>query len=76
MTKQDTYQVLATLQAFYPDSFRGMTDSAAQLKVTLWQEQFADEPATFPFPPSWIRSYWRPLTKRHGRTGLSVCADG
>ena len=41
MTKQDTYQVLATLQAFYPDSFRGMTDSAAQLKVTLWQEQFA-----------------------------------
>lgn len=46
MTKQDTYQVLATLQAFYPDSFRGMTDAAAQLKVTLWQEQFADEPAT------------------------------
>lgn len=29
MTKQDTYQVLATLQAFYPDSFRGMTDAAA-----------------------------------------------
>ncbi len=46
MTKQDTYQVLATLQAFYPDSFRGMTDTAAQLKVTLWQEQFADDPAT------------------------------
>ncbi len=44
MTKQDTYQVLAALQAFYPDSFRGMTDAAAQLKVTLWQEQFADEP--------------------------------
>lgn len=46
MNKQDTYQVLATLQAFYPDSFRGMTDTAAQLKLTLWQEQFADEPAT------------------------------
>ena len=45
MTKQDTYQVLATLQAFYPDSFRGMTDAAANLKVKLWQEQFADEPA-------------------------------
>lgn len=44
MTKQDTYQVLATLQAFYPESFRGMTDAAAQLKVTLWQKQFADEP--------------------------------
>lgn len=46
MTKQDTYQVLATLQAFYPEAFRGMTDAAAQLKVTLWQKQFADEPAT------------------------------
>lgn len=45
MTKKETYQVLVTLQAFYPDSFRGMTDDAAQLKVTLWQEQFADEPA-------------------------------
>lgn len=45
MTKQDTYQVLAMLQAFYPDAFRGMSDTAAQLKVTLWQEQFADEPA-------------------------------
>lgn len=46
MTKQDTYQVLAVLQAFYPDAFRGMTDAAVQLKVALWQEQFADEPAT------------------------------
>lgn len=46
MTKQDAYQVLAILQAFYPDAFRGMTDAAVQLKVALWQEQFADEPAT------------------------------
>lgn len=46
MTKQDTYQVLAVMQAFYPDAFRGMTDAAAQLKLELWQEQFADEPAT------------------------------
>lgn len=46
MTKQDTYKVLAMLQAFYPDAFRGMTDQAAQMKVTLWQKQFADEPAT------------------------------
>lgn len=44
MTKQDAYQVLAVLQAFYPDSFRGCTDAAAQMKVTLWQEAFADEP--------------------------------
>ena len=46
MTKQDTYQVLAVLQAFYPDSFRGCTDGAAQMKVTLWQEAFADEPGS------------------------------
>lgn len=44
MTKQDTYQLMAVLQAFYPDSFRGMTDAAAQMKVSLWQEAFADEP--------------------------------
>lgn len=46
MTRQDTYQMMAVLQAFYPDSFRGLSDDAAQMKVTLWQEQFADEPAT------------------------------
>lgn len=44
MTKQDTYQVLAVLQAFYPDAFRGCTEAAAQMKLTLWQEAFADEP--------------------------------
>lgn len=46
MTKQETYQLMLVLQAFYPDSFRGMTDAAAQMKLTLWQEQFADEPGT------------------------------
>lgn len=44
MTKKDTYQLLAVLQAFYPDSFRGLTDAATQMKVSLWQEAFADEP--------------------------------
>ena len=44
MTKADTYQVLAILQAFYPDSFRGMTEQAAQMKVGLWQDMFSDEP--------------------------------
>lgn len=44
MTKQATYQLMAVLQAFYPDSFRGLSDAAAQLKVTLWQEAFADDP--------------------------------
>lgn len=44
MTKESTYQLMAVLQAFYPDSFRGMTDTAVQMKITLWQEAFADEP--------------------------------
>lgn len=45
MTRQETYQVMALLQATYPDSFRGMSDAAAQVKVNLWAELFADEPA-------------------------------
>lgn len=44
MTKQDTYQVLAVLQVFYRDSFQELSNEAAQLKVELWQELFADEP--------------------------------
>lgn len=44
MTKQDTYQLMAVLHALYPDSFRGMSDTAAQLRVSLWQEAFADDP--------------------------------
>ena len=43
MTKQETYRILATLQAIYPDSFRGMTEAAAQLKVELWHKILADE---------------------------------
>ena len=46
MTKQETYQVLATLQAFYPDAFRGMSEEATQLKIELWREMFADEPGS------------------------------
>lgn len=44
MTKKDAFLVLATLQANYPDSFRGMSQAAADAKVNLWAEMFADEP--------------------------------
>ena len=44
MTRQDTYKMWAVLQAFYPDSFRGMTDDATKMKVSLWHEAFADDP--------------------------------
>ena len=44
MTKQDTYRVLGIMQAYYRDAFRGMTDDALNMTVSLWQELFADEP--------------------------------
>lgn len=45
MTKLDTYQVLGILRSFYPGSFVG-SDDEERLRIALWQEQFADEPAT------------------------------
>lgn len=44
MNKQEAYQVLSLLQANYPDAFRGMSKEAAQVKVNLWADMFADEP--------------------------------
>lgn len=44
MTRQEVYQLMEVLQAYYTDSFRGLSDAAAQLKVALWQEAFQDEP--------------------------------
>lgn len=44
MNKQEAYQVLALLQANYPDSFRGMSKDATQVKINLWADMFADEP--------------------------------
>ena len=44
MNKQEAYNILALLQANYPDSFRGMTKEAVQVKVNLWAEMFEDEP--------------------------------
>lgn len=44
MNRQESYQILALLQANYPDAFRGMSDEAAKMKINLWAEMFADEP--------------------------------
>lgn len=44
MNKQESYQVLALLQANYPDAFRGMSGDAAKTKIGLWADIFADEP--------------------------------
>lgn len=44
MNKQEAYNILALLQANYPDSLRGMTKEAVQVKVNLWADIFAEEP--------------------------------
>lgn len=44
MDKQEAYQILTLLQANYPDSFRGMSKEAANVKVNLWVDMFAEEP--------------------------------
>lgn len=45
MTKQDIYQLFGLLQAVYPDAFRGLSDTAAQVKLNVWQDIFRDDPA-------------------------------
>lgn len=44
MTKQDTYKVLLVFQTFYRDSFKELSNEAAQLTLELWHELFKDEP--------------------------------
>ena len=44
MNKKEAYNILALLQANYPDSLRGMTKDAVQVKVNLWADIFAEEP--------------------------------
>ena len=44
MTKQDIYQLFGLLQAVYPDAFRGLSDTAAQVKLNVWQDIFRDDP--------------------------------
>lgn len=44
MDRNETYQILGLLQANYPDSFRGMSKEAANVKINLWADMFAEEP--------------------------------
>lgn len=44
MNRQETFQIMTLLQANYPDSFRGMSKEAANVKVNLWTDMFAEEP--------------------------------
>ena len=44
MTKKETYQLFALLEAVYPDILRGVSEEGAKLKLSVWQEMFADIP--------------------------------
>lgn len=44
MTRAETIQILATLRAAYPHSFKGMTEDEIQATVNLWAMMFADDP--------------------------------
>lgn len=44
MNRRETHQILMILQANYPDSFRGMSKEAAEVKINLWANMFEDEP--------------------------------
>lgn len=44
MTVKEATQVLAILQAAYPNSYKGMTKDEAQATATVWAVQFADIP--------------------------------
>lgn len=43
MTKKEMAEILALMQANYPDDFRGMSDSAMTGKINLWFMQFRDD---------------------------------
>lgn len=43
MTKKEMAEILAVMQANYPDDFRGMSDAAMQGKINLWFMQFRDD---------------------------------
>lgn len=44
MNHKQAHQTLMLLQANYPDCFRGMSEEAAEVKINLWADMFADEP--------------------------------
>lgn len=43
MTKKEMAEILAVMQANYPDDFRGMSDIAMNSKINLWFMQFRDD---------------------------------
>lgn len=43
MTKKEMAEILAVMQANYPDDFRGMSDKAMNGKINLWFMQFRDD---------------------------------
>ena len=44
MTIQEARNVIALLQAIYPDRFRSLSDEGLIMTVKLWQQHFEDEP--------------------------------
>lgn len=43
MTKKEMAEILAIMQANYPDDFRGMSDKAMNAKINLWLMSFRDD---------------------------------
>lgn len=43
MTKKEMAEIIAIMQANYPDDFRGMSDAAMNGKINLWFMQFRDD---------------------------------
>ena len=44
MTKTETAQILAVLQANYPDNFRGKSETMREATVNLWHSVFERDP--------------------------------
>lgn len=44
MTKREIAELMTIMQANYPDSFRGQSDSVVGAKIALWHEFFKDYP--------------------------------
>lgn len=43
MIKKEMAEIIAIMQANYPDDFRGMSDTAMNAKINLWFMQFRDD---------------------------------
>lgn len=61
MNKLETAEIMTLLQSIYPDSFRGMTNDAAKLRVAIWQKTFDDDPA--PLVQAAVQAYIATDTK-------------